>query len=39
MARAQADDGKSGGKPARTGRLDPASPPLRTSATVASLGG
>ncbi|MGH8665021.1 MAG: PilN domain-containing protein [Burkholderiales bacterium] len=39
LARAQPDDAKSGGKPARTGRLEPASTPLRTSAAVASVGG
>jgi type IV pilus assembly protein PilN len=39
LARAQADDEKTRGKPVRTGRLDPASTPVGSSAAVASAGG
>jgi type IV pilus assembly protein PilN len=39
LARAQADDGKAGGKPVRTGRLDPTSTSVPSPAAVAAVGG
>jgi type IV pilus assembly protein PilN len=39
LARTQAEDDKSGGKPLRTGRLDPTNTPVSPSAALASAGG